>query len=79
MWATPEVQARNKRGTRWKRIVMLLAGTQAEEVARMVNANETDEAIASHIARVYRPAILAADLTGSRTPQTASLRSREDA
>jgi hypothetical protein len=54
-WATPDVQARNKRGWKWKRILLLLAGDQADEVARMVAANVSDAEIAAHIARVYKP------------------------
>jgi hypothetical protein len=54
-WATPDIQARNKRGSKWKRIVLLLASHEAETVARMVEANVPDEIISSHIARVYFP------------------------
>jgi len=54
-WATPDVQARNKRGTKWKRVLLMLAGDQAGEVARMVSANVPDAVIAEHVARVYRP------------------------
>lgn len=54
-WATPDVQARNKRDNKWKRIALLLAGDQAATVEAMFTANEPDELIAQHIARVYRP------------------------
>lgn len=55
-WATPAEQARNKRGSKWKRIVLLLAGNQAAAVEAMVTANAPDAEISSYIARVYRDA-----------------------
>lgn len=54
-WATPDVQARNKRGNKWKRIVLLLAGDRAAEIEEMVAANCPDADVCSHIARVYKP------------------------
>jgi hypothetical protein len=55
LWATAEMQRRNKRAPKWARIVFLLAGESTPEVLRMFAANAPDEEIARHIARVYAP------------------------
>ena len=54
-WATLAEQARNKRATKWQRVLLLLVGTGAAEVQAMVTSHVPDEEIARHIAATFHP------------------------
>jgi hypothetical protein len=54
-WATITEQANNKRYGIWKRIVLLLAGDDAAEIAAMVDDHRPDVEVAAWIARCFLP------------------------
>lgn len=56
-WETLAEQQENKRPSKWRRIVLLLAGDGAPEVLRMMSSECSDEEISSWIARTYKPEI----------------------
>ncbi len=54
-WATKREQNANKRPGKWERIVLLLAGDQAETVRKMVASGAADIDISRHIGATYFP------------------------
>jgi len=59
-WATASEQRLNKRPNAPERILLLLAGSKAKEVADMIARHESDESVARHIARYWAPQEVAA-------------------
>lgn len=53
-WATPQEQALNQRDDKWKRIVLLLAGDEAETVLEMMATRKSDKEVSLHIARCFK-------------------------
>ena len=58
-WATISQQNLNKRAGRWERVVLLLAGDNAQRVRQMMDGQSSDEEISRYIAATFKPAAYA--------------------
>jgi len=54
-WATISQQNLNKRAGRWERVVLLLAGDNAQRVRQMMDGQSSDEEISRYIAATFKP------------------------